>query len=40
MQMEMPLIVFKEVGTIDYEKGEIIFGPLNITSKLLPGECY
>ena len=29
--------VFKEVGTIDYEKGEIIFGPLNITETSVSG---
>ena len=28
-----PVTVAKEVGTVDYEKGELIFGPLNITSK-------
>jgi len=30
--------VFKEVGTIDYEKGEIIFGPLNITETSVSGD--
>ena len=36
--MEMPVNVFKEVGTVDYEKGEIIFGPLNITETEVSGD--
>ena len=32
------IIVAKEVGRIDYEKGELIFGPLNITETSVPGD--
>ena len=31
------VIVAKEVGTVDYTKGEIIFGPLNITETAVSG---
>ncbi len=31
------IIVSKNVGTVDYKKGEIIFGPLNITETDIPG---
>jgi hypothetical protein len=31
------LIVAKEVGTVDYDKGEIIFGPLNIIETSVAG---
>ena len=31
------VVVSENVGTIDYKKGEIIFGPLNITETSSPG---
>ncbi len=31
------IVVSKEVGTVDYEKGEIILGTLNITSTMVAG---
>ena len=32
-----PITVGNEVGTVDYEKGELIFGPLNITETEVSG---